>query len=42
MLEDEVGICEEVLRNENDVLENVVEILVDELVVVEDGNNILG
>ena len=39
---DEVGICEEVLGNENDVLENAVEMLVDELEVVEDGNNILG
>ena len=42
MLEDEVVIYEEVLRNENDVLENETKILGDELEVIWDGNNILG
>ena len=42
ILEDEVGMLEEVLGNENDLLENVAEKLGDELEWVEDGNKILG
>ena len=42
ILEDEVGICEEVLGNENDVLENAEGKLVGGVEVGEDGNNTLG
>ena len=42
MLEDEVGMLEEVLENGNYLLEKAIEILGDEFEVVEDGNNILG
>ena len=42
ILEDEVGMIEEVLGNENDVLESAIEILWDELEVAEDGNKVLG
>ena len=42
MLEDETGIYEEVLGNENDVFEKVEGKVVDEVDVGDDGNNILG